>query len=145
MLSVRWSADRTGTDLAQSTESYYLSHVKNIYWKALYISIWRIWCVEFKQYYRARKRPNEIILEYLHHVNGAEVRAKVAIRDGSHATRSEHLEHFIATLDDRDLAKQITLLRLSDADEMEETFRMYQLIINRYTKLQRDRESFISD
>ena len=104
-----------------------------------------MWCVEFKQYYRARKRPNEIILEYLHHVNGAEVRAKVAIRDGSHATRREHVEHFIATLDDRDLAKQITLLRLSDADEMEETFRVYQLIINRYTKLQRDRESFISD
>ena len=52
-----------------------------------------------------------------------------------HATRREHVEHFISTLDDRDLAKQLTLLRLSDAEDMEETLRVYQRIENRYTKL----------
>ena len=31
--------------------------------------------------------------------------------------------HFIETLDDRDLTQQLTLLRLKDADEMEETLR----------------------
>ena len=38
-------------------------------------------------------------------------------------TRREHVEHFIATLDDRDLAKQLTLLRLKDVKELEETLR----------------------
>ncbi|CAH0484613.1 unnamed protein product [Peronospora farinosa] len=32
----------------------------------------------------------------------------------------------IGTVDDRDLAKQLTLLRLGDADDMEETLRTYQ-------------------
>ena len=87
-----------------------------------------------RQYYHARKRPDETPLAYLHRLNGAAIRAKFAIREGRHTTRRGHVEHFISTLDDRDLAKQLTLLRLSDADDMEETLRAYQRMKNRYTK-----------
>ena len=77
-----------------------------------------------RQYYLARKRSDETPLEYLHRLNVAATHAKIAIKEerlATSATRREHVEHFIATLDDRDLAKQLTLLRLMDIDEMEET------------------------
>ena len=67
-------------------------------------------------------------------MNEAAIEAKVAIRKGRRATRREHVEHFFYTLDDRYLAKQLTLLRLSDDDDMEETLRAYQRMENRYTK-----------
>ena len=54
------------------------------------------------------------------------MRAKLPIKDGPPSDRSEHVEHFIETLDDRDLADQLTLLRVADADEMEETLRARQ-------------------
>uniref|UniRef100_A0AAV1TXU5 Retrotransposon gag domain-containing protein n=1 Tax=Peronospora matthiolae TaxID=2874970 RepID=A0AAV1TXU5_9STRA len=40
-----------------------------------------------RQYYHARKRPNETPLEYLDRLNIAGMRAKVAFRDGSPASR----------------------------------------------------------
>ena len=61
-----------------------------------------------RQYFLARKRPDESPLEYLHHRNVAATHAKIAIKEerlATSATRREHVEHFIATLDDRDLAK----------------------------------------
>ena len=79
-----------------------------------------------RQYYHAKKRSDETPLEYLYRLNVAAIRAKISIREGTPATRREHVEHFIETLDDRDLAKQLTLLRLNDADNMEETLRAYQ-------------------
>ena len=69
-----------------------------------------------RKYYHARKQANETPLEYLYRLNVAAIRAKIAIREGEPAARREHVEHFIDTLDDRDLAKQLTLLRLDDAD-----------------------------
>ena len=51
----------------------------------------------------------------------AAIRAKIPIRDGSPATRKEHVNHCIGTLDDRDLARMLTMLRLGDADDLEET------------------------
>ena len=68
-----------------------------------------------RQYYYARKRLDETPLAYLHRLNGAAIRSKFAIRERRHNSPREHVEHFISTLDDRDLAKQLTLLRLSDA------------------------------
>ena len=56
--------------------------------------------------------PDKTPQGYSHRLNGVAIRAKVAIRDDRHATRRQHVEHFIATLDDRDLAKQVSLLRL---------------------------------
>ena len=90
-----------------------------------------------RQYYLARKRSDETPLEYLHRLNVAATHAKIAIkeeRQATSATRREHVEHFIATLDDRDLAKQLTLLRLTDVEEMEETLRACQRMKNRQMK-----------
>ena len=49
------------------------------------------------------------------------IRAKIPIRDGSPATRKEHVNHYIGTLDDRELARMLAILRLGDADDLEET------------------------
>ena len=50
------------------------------------------------------------------------------------ATLREKVEHFIARLDDRDMAKQLTLLRLTDVDEVEKTLRACQQSDNRQIK-----------
>ncbi|GMF46650.1 unnamed protein product [Phytophthora fragariaefolia] len=54
-------------------------------------------------------------------MNVAGLRAQLAIKDGSTEARREHVDHFIETLDDRDLARQLTLLRFPDADTLDET------------------------
>ena len=70
-------------------------------------------------YYHARKRSNETPLEYLYRLNVTAIRAKIPIRDGSPATRKEHVNHYIGTLGDRDLARMLTMLRLGDSDDLE--------------------------
>ena len=65
-----------------------------------------------RQYYHACKRADETPLEYLYRLNVAGMRAKKHVRDGNAADHREHVEHFIATLDDRDFANQLTLHRL---------------------------------
>ncbi|POM58039.1 LOW QUALITY PROTEIN: Reverse transcriptase [Phytophthora palmivora] len=79
-----------------------------------------------RQYYHARKRSDESPLEFLHRLNVAGMRAKLLIKDGPGATRRERVEHFIETLDDRELADQLALLRLTDAEVLEETLRARQ-------------------
>ena len=69
-----------------------------------------------RQYYHACKSADETPLEYLYRINVAGMRAKIHVRDGNAADRCEHVEHFIATLNDRDFANQLTLHRLEDAD-----------------------------
>lgn len=83
-----------------------------------------------RHYYHAWKRPEETPLEYLYRLNVSGISAKIPIRDGPPDIRWEHVEHFIETLGDRELAKQLTLLRLNDADMMEETLRIYQRMEN---------------
>ena len=91
-----------------------------------------------RQYYLARKRSDETPLEYLYSLYVAAKHAKISIKEerlATSATCREHVEHFIATLDDRDLAKQLTLLRLTDVDEVEETpLRACQRMENRQMK-----------
>ena len=61
-----------------------------------------------RQYYLARKRFDETPLEYLQRLNVAAKHPKIEIKEerlATSATRREHVEHFIATLEDRDLAK----------------------------------------
>ena len=72
-------------------------------------------------YYQARKRSNETPMEYLYRRNVAEIRAKIPIRDGSLDIRKEHVNHYICTLEDGDLARMLTMLRPGDADDLEET------------------------
>ncbi|KAE9274920.1 hypothetical protein PR003_g29474 [Phytophthora rubi] len=62
-------------------------------------------------------------LEYLYRLNVAALRAKLKIKDGDSKTRREHVEHFIETLGDPDLADRLTLLRLNDVDDLEEVLR----------------------
>ena len=54
------------------------------------------------------------------------------------------MEHFIATLDDRDLAKQLTLLRLMDFDEVEETVHVCERMENRQMKASMGMNNFVS-
>ena len=54
------------------------------------------------------------------------IRANIPIWEGTPAMKSEHVKHFIGTLNDRDLVKQLTLLRLMDANYMKETLFAYQ-------------------
>ena len=70
-------------------------------------------------------------------------REKIRIRDGSPDVRREHVELFIRTLDDRYLSKQLTLLRLEDADEMKETLRAHQRMVK--YKLNRLQDRINSD
>ena len=60
-----------------------------------------------------------------------QIRAKIPIREGSPSVCRERVEHFIGTLDDRDLKKQLMVLRLEDADDMRETLRTYRRIESR--------------
>jgi hypothetical protein len=75
------------------------------------------------QYYHACKRSEETSLEYLHRLNVAGMRARLKIKDGNAKARLEHVEHFIDTLGDPDLADQLAMLRLSDADRLEDVLR----------------------
>lgn len=65
-------------------------------------------------------------LEYLYRLNVMGMQAKILVKDGSATVRKEHVDHFIDTLDDRDLANQLLLLRVEDASKMEDTLREYQ-------------------
>ncbi|KAI9987385.1 hypothetical protein PInf_023402 [Phytophthora infestans] len=76
-----------------------------------------------RQYYHDRRRSDEFPLEYLHGLNVAGRRAKLKIKDGGSKVLREHVDHFIETLGDVDLADRLTLLRLPDADELEEVLR----------------------
>ncbi|KAE8902425.1 hypothetical protein PF005_g21719 [Phytophthora fragariae] len=76
-----------------------------------------------RQYYQAQKRSDESASEYLHRLNVAGLRARLKVKDGNTKERKEHLDHFIETLGDPELADRLTLLRLSDADDLEEVLR----------------------
>ena len=85
-----------------------------------------------RQYYHASKRMDETPLEYLYRLNVAAIRAKIKIQEGTPAMRRENVDHFIEKLDDRDLAKQLIVLRLMDSDDMEKTLLAYQCMEIRF-------------
>ncbi|POM74918.1 Hypothetical protein PHPALM_8045, partial [Phytophthora palmivora] len=87
-----------------------------------------------RQYYHARKRSDESPLEYLYRLNVAGLRARLQIKDGPSEIRKEHVEHFIETLDDRDLADHLALLRIPDAHTLEEALRSRQRAKARQSK-----------
>ncbi|OWY92592.1 hypothetical protein PHMEG_00038348, partial [Phytophthora megakarya] len=51
---------------------------------------------------------------------GAGLRVRLKIKDGNAKERREHVDHYIETLEDQDLVERLTLLRLTDADDLEE-------------------------
>ncbi|GMF41738.1 unnamed protein product [Phytophthora fragariaefolia] len=101
-----------------------LSRTTRSTWKDLHQSFQVQYCGRdvsvARQYYHARKRSDASPLEYLHRLNVAGLRTRLQIKDGSQEVRREHVEHFIETLDDRDLSDQLDLLRIPDADTLEE-------------------------
>ncbi|POM65326.1 Hypothetical protein PHPALM_18976, partial [Phytophthora palmivora] len=85
-----------------------------------------------RQYYHARRRPEES--PHLYRLNVAGLRAKLKIKDGNAKDRREHVDHYIETLEDQDLADRLTLLRLSDADDLEEVLRARERAKSRQKK-----------
>ncbi|OWY90837.1 hypothetical protein PHMEG_00040853 [Phytophthora megakarya] len=68
-------------------------------------------------------RSEETPLDYLYRLNVATLRAKLKIKDGNPKAHREHVDHYIETLGDPELADRLTLLRLADVDELEEVLR----------------------
>ncbi|OWY97413.1 LOW QUALITY PROTEIN: hypothetical protein PHMEG_00032059 [Phytophthora megakarya] len=99
-------------------------------WKRLFEAFQTQYCGQgvsvARQYYHAKKRSDKSPLEYLHRLNVTGLRAKLQVKDGPLATRHEHVEYFIETLDDRELADQLALLRLTDTEDLKETLRARQ-------------------
>ncbi|GMF15143.1 unnamed protein product [Phytophthora fragariaefolia] len=87
-----------------------------------------------RQYYHARKRSDESPQEYLHRLNVAGLRTRLQIKDSPPDVRREHVEHFIETLDDHDLADQLALLRNPDAETLEEVLRSRKRAKSRQSK-----------
>ncbi|KAE9216936.1 hypothetical protein PF005_g8852 [Phytophthora fragariae] len=87
-----------------------------------------------RQYYQARKPSDESALEYLHRLNVAGLRARLKVKDGGTKERKEHVDHFIEKLGDVELADRLTLLRLSNADDLEEVLRALDRAKNRQKK-----------
>ncbi|POM57357.1 Hypothetical protein PHPALM_38138 [Phytophthora palmivora] len=87
-----------------------------------------------RQYYHARRRPEESPLDYLYRLNVSGLRAKLKINDGNAKDRREHVDHYIETLEDQNLADRLTLLRLSDADDLEEVLRARERAKSRQKK-----------
>ncbi|GMF49079.1 unnamed protein product [Phytophthora fragariaefolia] len=115
-----------------------LSRTTRSTWKDLHQSFQVQYCGRgvsvAQQYYHAKKRSDESPLEYLHRLNVAGLRTRLQINDGPQEVRREHIEHFIETLDDRDLADQLALLRIPDADILEEVLRSRQRVKSRQSK-----------
>ena len=61
----------------------------------------------------------------------AAIRIKTPIRGGPLAIRKENVIHYIGTLDDRDLARMVILLRLGDADNLKKTVQECENMENR--------------
>ncbi|POM68044.1 Hypothetical protein PHPALM_15842 [Phytophthora palmivora] len=129
-----------GDLLAGSARNWYrqLSRITRSTWKDLLSSFQVQYCGRgvsvARQYYHARKRSDESPLEYLYRLNVAGLRARLQIKDGPSEVRREHVEHFIETLDDRDLADHLALLRIPDADTLEEALRSRQRAKARQSK-----------
>ncbi|OWZ03747.1 hypothetical protein PHMEG_00024471 [Phytophthora megakarya] len=87
-----------------------------------------------RQYYHTRRRSDESPLDYLYRLNVAGLRARLKIKDGNAKERREHVDHYIETLEDQDLAERLTLLRLTDADDLEEVLRARDRAKNRQKK-----------
>ncbi|POM80280.1 Hypothetical protein PHPALM_1903 [Phytophthora palmivora] len=83
---------------------------------------------------RARLSTTQEFPETLEHLTHKARSPRLQIKDGPSEVRREHVEHFIETLDDRDLADHLALLRIPDADTLEEALRSPQRAKARQSK-----------
>uniref|UniRef100_A0AAV1TSR7 Uncharacterized protein n=1 Tax=Peronospora matthiolae TaxID=2874970 RepID=A0AAV1TSR7_9STRA len=78
------------------------------------------------QYYHAKKRSDESPLDYLYRLYVIGLGAKIKIKDGPPKVHKEHVEHYIETLDDLELADQLTIFRRVDVNKLEDVLRFRQ-------------------
>ncbi|OWZ09801.1 LOW QUALITY PROTEIN: hypothetical protein PHMEG_00017437 [Phytophthora megakarya] len=83
-----------------------------------------------RQYYHARRRSDESPLNYLYRLNVAGLRARLKIKD----VRRIGANMWITSLKHPDGAGRLTLLRLSDADDLEEVLRARDRAKRRWIK-----------
>ncbi|POM64368.1 Hypothetical protein PHPALM_20106 [Phytophthora palmivora] len=123
------SAKNWNRQLSRSTRNKWLNLLRafQIQYCGLGVPVARL-------YYHARRRPEESPLDYLYRLNVAGLRANLKIKDGNAKDRREHVDHYIETLEDQDLADRLTLLRLSDADDLEEVLRARERAKSRQKK-----------
>lgn len=57
-------------------------------------------------------------MECLYRLNVAAIRVKIPIRDESSSIRKEYVNYYVKPLEDRDLAKRLTILRIGDAKDL---------------------------
>ncbi|OWY92857.1 hypothetical protein PHMEG_00037963 [Phytophthora megakarya] len=125
--------------LAGSAKNWYrqLSRSTSNKWSELLRSFQTRYCGGVSvagQYYHTRHRSDESPLDYLYRLNVAGLRARLKIKDGNAKERREHVDHYIETLEDQDLAERLTLLRLTDAEDLEEVLRARDRAKNRQKK-----------
>ncbi|OWZ11743.1 LOW QUALITY PROTEIN: hypothetical protein PHMEG_00015192 [Phytophthora megakarya] len=72
----------------------------------------------FQTQYCGLGRSEEPLLDYLYRLNVAALRVKPKIKDGNPKARREHVDHYIETLGDPELADCLTLLRLAGVDQL---------------------------
>ena len=60
-----------------------------------------MWCFCGKAVLSCTECSDELSLEYLYRLNVDGIRAKIPVKEGYKDARSEHVEHFIETLDNR--------------------------------------------
>ncbi|OWY92538.1 hypothetical protein PHMEG_00038418 [Phytophthora megakarya] len=92
-----------------------LSRTTKTKWADLLDSFQTQYCGLAWQYYHARKRSEEAPLDCLYRLNVAALRAKDSrSRTEAPKVRREHVDHYMETLGDPELADRLTLLRLAD-------------------------------
>ncbi|EGZ13540.1 hypothetical protein PHYSODRAFT_246110 [Phytophthora sojae] len=72
-----------------------------------------------RKYYHMRRGSQEDPLDYLYRLNLAGIRANLKIHDGTKEQRREHVDHYIDTVQDDDLAGSLVVLRLPDSEALE--------------------------
>ena len=70
------------------------ARIGSVYWNVVMVQLGGFGVSVGRQYYHAKKRSDETPLEYLFRLKMAAIRAKISFREGSSATRREHVEHF---------------------------------------------------
>ena len=73
-----------------------------------------LWVPVARQHYHAKKRSDESPYDYRYRLNVIARREKMEIKNVSPKIQKEHIEHYIETVDDLELPKKLTMLRLSE-------------------------------
>ncbi|OWZ20275.1 hypothetical protein PHMEG_0005339 [Phytophthora megakarya] len=87
-----------------------------------------------RQYYHTRRRSDESPLDYLFRLYVERLRARPKVKGGSGKDRREHVNHYSEAFEDQNLAERLILLRLTDADDLEEALRTRYREKNRQKK-----------